>query len=123
MPTIGTITSNVFRVRNVQAFKAWLRDNVTFEGDISFTDCGGDMLMIQVATESPSAMPRREREHHPGTDEWELEEFATEIREHLAQGEEFRLLSCGVDPNRCSHAQHLKVTPATVTFLDLYEGQ
>ncbi|MCZ8254427.1 MAG: hypothetical protein O9327_01945 [Polaromonas sp.] len=122
MPTIGTITSNAFRVRNPSAFRAWLTANVTFEGDIAFQDMGGDAVMLQIATESPSAMPRRQRPDHPGTDEWVLSEFADAIREHLQQGEEFRLLSCGVEPDRCCHAQHLRITASDQQFVDLYEG-
>ena len=122
MPTIGSITSNVFRVRNLVEFKKWFLKNVTLEGDVSFVDHGPDLLLLQVATESPSAMPRRRRPDHPGADEWDLEEFAHKVREHLVHGEEFRLLSCGVEHNLRCHAQHLKITPTTVAFADLYEG-
>jgi hypothetical protein len=122
MPTIGSITSNVFRVRNLVAFKKWFLKNTTFEGDVTFIHEGTDALMVQINTESPSAMPRRRRADHPGTDEWDLEAFAVEIRTHLVEDEEFRLLSCGVEHNKRCQAQHLKVTSTAVSFLDLTEG-
>jgi hypothetical protein len=129
----GAMRSNWFKVKDPEAFRAWMRANVNFNGgyEIWIEDEG---VAIGSETQYPNAWPNTLPacdlpEEHPDydpydgdTDAWDLEEFAAEIRKHLEPGEEFRVLAAGNEKLRYVSATHLIVTHDTAEFHNYYEG-
>lgn len=119
----GAVRSNQFRVRNTEAFKQWFEENVLFGNDIQVWEHDEGTMLFGGYEQYPNAWPNK-----PAVDDdsyaehWDLEEFATAVREHLLPGEEFRVLAAGHEKLRYVGATHLTVTHERVTFIDLYEG-
>ena len=113
----GAVRSNVFQVKDVEVFKKWFTEEVRFGHQILLW-CDEKGVSFGGYEQYPSAMPRMPGEGEP----WELESFAAAVREHLQDGEEFRVLAAGHEKLRYVAAGHLVVTADSVTFTDLYEG-
>jgi hypothetical protein len=131
----GAVRSNEFRVKDPAAFVAWFKERVLFGDAIEVWDDGGGVVSFGGYEQYPSAYPRTpgvgrlveidgqrfyEEDEQPG--DWDLEEFAAEIRKHLEPGEEFRVLAAGNEKLRYVSATHLIVTHDTAEFHDYYEG-
>lgn len=117
----GAVCSNWFRVKDVAAFKAWFNESVSFGAWIEVFEKEGSNLAIGGCEMHPSAFPMI-----PTSDgdqgRWDLEEFATEMRKHLAEGHEFHVVTAGNEKLRYVAATHLGVTHSKVEFHDRYEG-
>jgi len=126
---IGAVRSNTFKVKDVKAFTDWFNENVKFGEEVQLWPNSTDTGMSFGGYEQyPNAYPRRyEGNVEEDADsvevvEWDLEEFATEIRKHLLPGEEFRVLAGGHEKLRYVSFTHLIITHETAVFNNYYEG-
>lgn len=140
----GAVRSNSFKVLDVKAFLDWFYENAYFgdglevyiangkdEEDVDGEEVGradnkpGEITFGSTC-DGPCAFPMKPIFDEDGdfedTEEWDLEEFATEIRKHLQPGEEFRVIAAGAEKLRYVCADHLVVTDEKVTFTSLCEG-
>jgi hypothetical protein len=135
----GAVRSNWFKVKDIEAFKTWFKSSVRFGDDIEvWTEQqreGADVVVgfggvEQYPNAYPMTIPRCNLPlDHPDYDaddcdsyEWDLEAFAAEVREHLQDGEEFRVLAAGNEKLRYVQATHLVITHDSAKFDVLYEG-
>ena len=118
----GAIRSNVFKVKDVEAFTQWFEANVRFGYEIEvWGDAEG--VAFGAHEQYPNAYPMTvPSEDDDENGEWDLEAFAVEVRKHLLPGEEFRVLAAGNEKLRYVAATHLIITHNKVDFVNLCEG-
>lgn len=126
----GAIRSNVFKVKDVEAFKAWFTASVTFSDGVQlWTNYGDDKVAFGGMCQYPNAYPQVPAHHAEDEidsdleqEDWDLQAFATEVRKHLADGEEFRVLAAGSERLRYVSATHLIVSASKAEFHSYDEG-
>jgi hypothetical protein len=118
----GAVRSNVFKVKNVEAFKTWFNENAYFGSEIEFWGDVDGGITFGGYEQYPSAYPRKPYDDDFEQEEWDLEAFATEVRKHLLPKEEFRVLAAGNEKLRYVAATHLAIDDTTAVYTDLYEG-
>ena len=117
----GAVRSSYFKVKDPAAFRTWFTENCHFGGNIELW-VDSDSVSFGGYEQYPNAYPMKPYDDNGNQQEWDLDEFATEVRKHLAQGAEFRVLAAGNEKLRYVAATHLVVTHDKVEFVDLYEG-
>lgn len=115
----GAIRSNWFVVRDPKAFREWFGDNCHFGDDVELW-LEGDKAAFGGYEQYPSAWPRYVDDED--THDYDLQYFAELVREHLAEGEQFRVMAAGNEKLRYVAASHLIVTHDNVTFEEMGEG-
>lgn len=110
----GAVRSNSFKVKNVEAFRAWF-DNFVFGNEIEFwvnetNEDGSGTVSFGGYEQYPTAYPRYRVYEDPeatGEDDWfdieevpELDAWASELRMHLVDGEVFQVVACGNEKMR-----------------------
>lgn len=122
----GAVCSNVFKVKDVNAFKTWFNENVSFGSEI---ELWGDDEGVSFGgyEQYPNAYPMTvptedEYDDFQDPEEWDLEAFAVEIRKHLLPEQELRVLAAGHEKLRYVAVGHLVIGHNKATFDHLYEG-
>ena len=118
----GAVRSNWFKVKDPSAFKKFFKEKCYFGGEIELFYQDPDIFAFGGYEMYPSAYPRFPNDCDRDWEEWALTEFADEIRKHLCDGQEFRVLAAGDEKLRYVGVQHLVITKDTVVFNDYYEG-
>lgn len=127
----GAVRSNEFEVIDRSAFVEWFNNHVHFGHSIELWVVCDDDDGVTVAfggyEQYPSAWPCQvldadDPEVDDPNEAWDLDEFAAELRKHLAPGEEFRVLAAGHEKLRYVAVTHLVITHTEVKYESLYEG-
>jgi len=107
MMMMGAVSSNFFRVKDVQKFAQWLEYDVEWgqngkvreqEGLVRYFGWGADSTYLQ-----PMRVPDYDGDEEPdplGLEEpepWDVTEFAARLREHLPEPQEVRFVSAFLD--------------------------
>lgn len=118
----GAIRSNVFKVKDVAAFKAWFIAECHFGWDIEVWS-DDDGISFGGYEQYPSAYPRIHVEDEDEIVEWDLEAFAEAFSAHLIEGEALVVVSGGNEKLRYVAAERLFVDSiGRVTFDSWYAG-
>jgi hypothetical protein len=122
----GAIRSNVFRVKDVAAFKEWFTAECYFGEEIELWE-DDEGVSFGGYEMYPSAYPRMVTEDADEIDEvhpeWDLDRFAEEFSAHLIEGEALVVVSGGNEKLRYVAAERLFVDSiGRVTFDSWYAG-
>lgn len=120
----GAVRSNEFKVKDPKAFRKWFDENVIFGSGIQTWLEGENTMSFGGYEQYPNAYPNKPAadDEDGYSEQWNLDEFAKIVREHLLPGEEFRVLAAGHEKLRYVGATHLVVTHENVTYTNLCEG-
>ena len=125
----GAVRSNEFKVIDRPAFVKWFNESVHFGHSVELWADYDDGVTVAFGgyEQYPSAWPCQVLDaDDPEVDDpkeaWGLDEFAVELRKHLAEGEEFRVIAAGHEKLRCVAVTHLTVTHEKCEYTSLYEG-
>ena len=126
----GAIRSNEFQVKDPKAFKVWFEANVKFGEDIEFWNDYQDPNTVSFGGHGqyPCAWPNQlspiteDDDYDLDDEQWDLDELAEEVRKHLCEGQEMRVLAAGHEKLRYVAATHLVISHTSVKFDQLYEG-
>ena len=117
----GAVCSNWFKPKDLAAMRTFLEEEVRFGDEIEIWDNKNGTMAFGGYEQYPNAYPYRVDPDFLD-DDWDLDEFATRIRDLLAEGEEFRVFAAGHEKLRYVAATHLIVTPDIVDFRSYGEG-
>ena len=131
MEMVGTVKSNNFRVRDEAAFRTWF-DAYRFGSEIQLIRDDGARsgktdgqpreatLCFYGSELYPSAYPKlasdEDEEDEPQEVEADFEQFATELRAHLCEGEALHVIACGAEGARYAAYEELAVTASGRAF-------
>lgn len=125
----GAVRSNEFKVIDRPKFVEWFNNHVHFGHSIDLWDDYGNSVTVAFGgyEQYPSAWPCQildgeDPEVDDPNEAWDLEEFAAELRKHLAPGEEFRVLAAGHETLRYVAVTYLVITHEKCDYTSLYEG-
>lgn len=137
--TQSVIRSNSFKVKDIDAFKEWFNNNVYYGHNIKIWLDDGSLVFggytEYIGTTpcmidndkgwldeglSPEETAKEIRKQV--ADEWNLDEYATEIRKHLADGEEFRVITVSHDKLKFVLAERLIITDTKCETIFIEEG-
>lgn len=123
----GAVRSNVFEVNDAEAFTEWFNECVHFGHEIELWEVDTNHLAFGGYEQYPSAWPCQKLDDEDPevgdpNEAWDLEEFAAELRKHLAPDEEFRVLAAGHEKLRYVAMTHLVISHHRCDYTSLYEG-
>lgn len=123
----GAVRSNDFKVNDAEAFVKWFNESVHFGHEIRLWPVDTNTFVFGGYEQYPSAWPCQilddeDPEVDDPNEAWDLDEFAAELRKHLAPGEEFRVLAAGNEKLRYVAVTHLVISHEKCDYTSLYEG-
>lgn len=120
----GLIRSNSFKVKDVKAFKEWFSKNVWYGDNIKIWK-DDESLVFGGYVDHADATPWKIEDSSGErwlTNDWELEDFAVEIRKHLADGEELRVIAISHDKLKSVWAEQIIIDETTCETEGFFEG-
>lgn len=102
----ATLTSCSFRVKDIEAFKAWFANYHFGDAVELYVDPHG---YVSLAGEESCAYPRKKIDEDEVEDVEDLKAFARELCEHLEDGELVNIVACGNENYRYAFYDQLVI--------------